>query len=170
MIPDEYLQTFVIECRELLEQMEAALLIVELSTDDPEIINAIFRAAHTIKGSAGMFGLDPIVAFTHAAESVLDRVRSSDLAMTSALTALFFEVHDHLGVLVNHVAEGSQADDETDRHGNTLIAELGAYLTGAATKQADVPAVQQSKLEREQSDVVGTDHWHIYSERLIYRF
>ena len=109
MIPDEYLQTFVIECRELLEQMEAALLIVELAADDPEIINAIFRAAHTIKGSAGMFGLDPIVAFTHVAESVLDRVRSGDLAITSGLTALFFEVHDHLAVLVDHVADGNRS-------------------------------------------------------------
>ncbi|MGZ4995290.1 MAG: Hpt domain-containing protein [Methylobacter sp.] len=56
MIPDEYLQTFVVECTELLEQMEEALLTVEQAADDPEIINAIFRAAHTIKGSAGMFG------------------------------------------------------------------------------------------------------------------
>ncbi|MGZ5058047.1 MAG: Hpt domain-containing protein, partial [Methylobacter sp.] len=81
MIPDEYLQTFVVECTELLEQMEEALLTVEQAADDPEIINAIFRAAHTIKGSAGMFGIEPIVVFTHAAESVLDRVRSGSIAM-----------------------------------------------------------------------------------------
>ena len=59
------------------------------------------------------------------------------------------------------LADGSQADAETDRHGNNLIAELGAYLSGTLIKQAEVPAVHQAKLEREQSDVVGSDHWHI---------
>jgi two-component system chemotaxis sensor kinase CheA len=165
MIPDEYLQTFVVECRELLEQMEEALLIVEQAAEDPEIINAIFRAAHTIKGSAGMFGIDHIVVFTHAAESVLDRVRSGDVPMSSGLAALFIEVHDHLRELVNLVAEDSQASTEIDNRGKSLIAQLEAYLGETATDRTDnlaeMPVVHQPKLEREQSDTVGTDHWHI---------
>jgi two-component system chemotaxis sensor kinase CheA len=163
MIPDEYLQTFVVECRELLEQMEEALLIVEQAAEDPEIINAIFRAAHTIKGSAGMFGIDHIVVFTHAAESVLDKVRSGDIAMSSALAALFIEAHDHLSVLVEHIAEGSQALEETDSHGKSLIEQLEACLGETATAQPDnsVPVVHQPKLEREQGEAVGTDLWHI---------
>ena len=165
MIPDEYLQTFVVECRELLEQMEEALLIVEQAADDPEIINAIFRAAHTIKGSAGMFGIDPVVVFTHAAESVLDRVRSGDIAMSSALAALFIEAHDHLSLLIEHIAEGSQPAGETDGRGKCLIAQLETYLGKTAADHADtpgeMPVVQEFKLEREQSDIVGTDHWHI---------
>ncbi|RTL27717.1 MAG: chemotaxis protein CheA, partial [Burkholderiales bacterium] len=72
---DEAMQAFFTEARELLERMEEALLIVEQQPDDEETINAIFRAAHTIKGSAGIFGMDAIVAFTHVAESVLDEVR-----------------------------------------------------------------------------------------------
>ena len=115
MIPDEYLQTFVIECRELLEEMEEALLIVEQAAEDPEIINAIFRAAHTIKGSAGMFGIDHVVEFTHAAESVLDMVRSGDVSMSSVLAALFIEAHDHLKELISHVAEGSHPADATQQ-------------------------------------------------------
>jgi HPt (histidine-containing phosphotransfer) domain-containing protein len=55
---DDALKTYIIESRELLEQMEDALLRIEQAQDDPEIINAIFRAAHTIKGSAGLFGLE----------------------------------------------------------------------------------------------------------------
>jgi two-component system chemotaxis sensor kinase CheA len=165
MIPNEYLQTFVIECRELLEQMEEALLIVEQSADDPEIINAIFRAAHTIKGSAGMFGLDPIVVFTHASESVLDRVRSGDIAMSSILASLFLEAHDHLSVLINHVAEGSYPSDDTDSRGNRLIIQLEAYLGDTVLDQAaalaEVAMVSVSEVEREESDEVGTDHWHL---------
>jgi two-component system, chemotaxis family, sensor kinase CheA len=168
MIPDEYLQTFVVECSELLEQMEEALLIVEQAAEDPEIINAIFRAAHTIKGSAGMFGIDPIVVFTHAAESVLDRVRSGNIAMSTELAALFIEAHDHIRELINHVAEGSEPKTETDSHGKRLIAQLEAYLgetTQSATAEMapapEMPVVHQSQVEREQGDVVGTDHWHI---------
>jgi len=166
MIPDEYLQTFVVECKELLEQMEQALLIVEQAEEDPEIINAIFRAAHTIKGSAGMFGIDPIVVFTHAAESVLDRVRSGDIAMTTALAALFIEAHDHLKELIGHVAEGSQPPEATERHGQSLIEQLEAYLGETAAHQDDssgeMPTVQASRVEREHSDsIIGTDLWHI---------
>ncbi len=166
MIPDEYLQTFVVECKELLEQMEEALLTVEQAAEDPEIINAIFRAAHTIKGSAGMFGIDHIVTFTHAAESVLDQVRSGEVLMSSALAALFLEAHDQLKVLIDHVAEGSQPTEENDSHGKNLIAQLEAYLNPTATEQVGTSsemtaAVHESKLEREQSTVVGTDHWHL---------
>ncbi|HEY8095693.1 MAG TPA: chemotaxis protein CheA [Methylobacter sp.] len=168
MIPDEYLQTFVIECRELLEQMEEALLIVEQAAEEPEIINAIFRAAHTIKGSAGMFGIDHVVEFTHAAESVLDRVRSGDVSMNSVLAALFIEAHDHLKELIGHVAEGSHPADETDNHGKNLIAQLEAYLSEMGGTEADqapssgeMPVVHQAKLEREESEAVETDLWHL---------
>jgi len=169
MVPDEYLQTFVVECRELLEQMEQALLSLEQAEQDPEIINAIFRAAHTIKGSAGMFGIDPIVAFTHAAESVLDRVRGGDIAMTAPLAALFIEAHDHLKELVDHVAEGSQPDPASDNQGQSLIKQLEAYLGQTADQTAeahsnsdDVPVLQHDRVEREHSDnIAGTDLWHI---------
>jgi len=169
MIPDEYLQTFVVECKELLEHMEEALLIVEQAEQDPEIINAIFRAAHTIKGSAGMFGIDPVVEFTHAAESVLDRVRSGELSMNSLLAALFIEAHDHLKELIGHVAEGSHPAEATHSQGKTLIARLEAYLgetqaepSGVSAKPGEMPALHAANVEREHSDsIVGTDLWHI---------
>lgn len=165
MIPDEYLQTFVAECRELLEDMEQALLIVEQVTEDPEVINAIFRAAHTIKGSAGMFGLEHIVEFTHAAESVLDRVRSGEVTMNTVLATLLIEVHDHLSTLINHVAEGADPTGETDHRSQHLIEQLADFLSETVANQSDdavkIPVVHQPKLEREQADEVGTDHWHI---------
>lgn len=56
-------KTYIAEARELLEEMESALLTLENEPDNSELIGAIFRAAHTIKGSAGLFGLQPIVSF-----------------------------------------------------------------------------------------------------------
>ena len=59
---DEALQTFIVESRELLQDMENALLALEQAEEKTELINAIFRTAHTIKGSSGLFSLDHVVA------------------------------------------------------------------------------------------------------------
>lgn len=79
---DQALQTFISESRELLGEMEQALLGLEQAEQKDELVNAIFRAAHTIKGSAGLFSLDPIVEFTHVVESVLDKVRAGSRSAT----------------------------------------------------------------------------------------
>ena len=68
MSMDDAKQIFAQECEELLVEMEDALLELEASPDDPELINALFRAMHTIKGAAGVFGFDAIVEFTHPIE------------------------------------------------------------------------------------------------------
>ncbi len=66
---------------------------------------------HTIKGSAGLFGLDSIVAFTHVVESVLDRARSESLPISAAAAAILLECTDHIGKLVESIAAGDLADD-----------------------------------------------------------
>ena len=128
---DDALQTFIIEARELLEQMESALLHVEQEPDDAEAINAIFRAAHTIKGSAGLFGFDYVVEFTHVAESVLDKVRGGELAINSDLVAIFLGVCDHLGVLITGIADGTGADEATQSASMRLAEQLRVYLDAA---------------------------------------
>lgn len=80
MSMDGALQTFFAEADELLEYMESALLRLEDGEADSETLNEIFRAAHTIKGSAGLFGLHAIVGFTHFVENVLDKARSGTRA------------------------------------------------------------------------------------------
>ncbi len=77
---DEGLQAFVTEAGELLAEMEAGLLKLGEHSAHEEAVNAIFRSAHTIKGTAGLFGLDYIVLFTHAVESVLEEVRNGTRA------------------------------------------------------------------------------------------
>lgn len=168
---DEALQTFIVEARELLEQMEDALLHVEQSPDDAESINAIFRAAHTIKGSAGLFGLDHIVEFTHVAESVLDKVRSGQLQISSDLVAIFLGVCDHLGVLISAVANGVDADEAELSASKELAGKLSVYLADT-TQQVTPQATQLSRqtlvsdeqagtVESEASVGMETDNWHI---------
>lgn len=129
---DQALQTFIVESRELLEQMEDALLSLghldEAGTG--EAVNAIFRAAHTIKGSSGLFGLDDIVAFTHVVESVLDDVRAGHLRTDDALIALLLACGDHIGALVAAVADGGTPDAALLANGAPLVARLQVYLGG----------------------------------------
>jgi two-component system chemotaxis sensor kinase CheA len=100
------LETYLAESRELLEDMERALLQMESEGPDSERINAVFRAIHTIKGSGGLFGLDDLVAFTHTAESVLDTVREGSKAMEPTLIGIFLQCRDHIGALVEASVNG----------------------------------------------------------------
>src|SRR5437868_3402674 len=98
-------QTFVVESRELLGGMEEALLLLERDPRDQEALNAIFRAAHTIKGSAGVFGFDPIVAFTHLLESLLVDVRAGDVAVDAELTELLLACGDHVSAMLDCIGD-----------------------------------------------------------------
>ncbi|MGA8134593.1 MAG: chemotaxis protein CheA [Pseudomonas gingeri] len=156
---DDVLQTFIAESQELLLLMEDALLQIEQVPDDVDTINALFRVAHTIKGSAGLFGLTPIVAFTHVAESVLDRVRGNELRVDEALSALFLQVRDHLGELIELLArhgdlQGMTADHE--RQGSALVALLNGYLEPSLeSEQGAVMVIPAS------DSTGGLRHWHL---------
>lgn len=81
--------SFFIECEELLEAMQDGLQELEGGGDDPETINVVFRAVHSIKGGAGAFGLEVMVRFAHRFETVLDDVRSGKLPVDGELLKLF---------------------------------------------------------------------------------
>jgi two-component system chemotaxis sensor kinase CheA len=121
------------EARELLAAMEAALLEIEESGESEESINAIFRAAHTIKGSAGLFALDLIVQFTHVVESVLVRVRNAELPMDLQLCALMLACGDYMGQLIEALAAGGELVDPDPQTRARLLAELENWLSGAET-------------------------------------
>ena len=165
---DDALETFILESRELLEDMETALLAVEGADDKSEMINAIFRAAHTIKGSAGLFSLDHVVAFTHVVESVLDKVRAGKIVLADKLVVLLLACGDHIGALVDSVAAGEQnGNDELQAGGEPLVLSLRAYLdppkaaAGSARAESGVPAADTEHLQRINGNTANADHWHI---------
>lgn len=120
-------QLFIDEAQELLESMEQCLLEVESGeVTISDHIDAVFRAAHTIKGSAGLFGFDDIVAFTHNVETVLDKVRDHKLELTSELLSLLLDCQSHMGQLVQAVVNpGAQVDKQA---GSVLLQQLLGFL------------------------------------------
>lgn len=119
--------TFFQECEEQLAELESGLLAIEEGDHDPERINAVFRAVHSIKGGAGAFGLDALVRFAHVFETALDEMRSGGLAPEDYVLKEMLRAAD---LLADHVAaaRGGPAVDE-DR--STLLAQELANLTGA---------------------------------------
>lgn len=101
----EALPAFISEAQEQIEQVEQLLLQLEDSPDDADLLNALFRCAHTVKGSAGVFGLDAVVAFTHHVESLLDRLREGRLHLTPELSTLLLQCNDQIRLLVDAASD-----------------------------------------------------------------
>jgi len=159
---DQSLQVFIAEARELLEEMEAALLRVAEEADPLESINAIFRAAHTIKGSSGLFGLDGIVRFTHVAESVLDDVRAGALAMSEDMVALLLACGDFIRRQVDAVEAGEPAPlPADDAEGAALLARLQRHLDADAPAPAAAPARTMAGVDDAAAAEGGAEHWHV---------
>jgi len=159
---DQALQTYIEESRGLLDEMEGILLRLESEPQEEEAVNAMFRAAHTIKGSAGLFGLDAIVAFTHVVENVLDEVRGGTLAVNGELVELLLKCCDHIGLLISVVAETGEAlDAEQAAAGEAIAAALRSLLGGAAAADAAMPAVHEARLAASGGGLLEGDYWHL---------
>ncbi|ADC62512.1 chemotaxis protein CheA [Allochromatium vinosum] len=157
---DSARQSFLAEVAELLQSMEDALLALEDDPDDPESLNAVFRAMHTIKGTGGVFGYEAIVEFTHTVETLMDRVRSGQVPLTRPLIATLLECRDHTARLVDAIVAASVPDGPLDpdlaRAGESLLARLGR--SGDADQ--DAAAVARSEPDAKYLPVVS-DLWMI---------
>jgi two-component system, chemotaxis family, sensor kinase CheA len=120
-------ETFFEEAFEHLATMEAGLLELETRGADPELLNTIFRAAHSIKGGSGSFGFTEIARLTHVLENVLDRLRGGRLAAQPALTALLLKATDLLHALVEAT--------RSEQAGTVPIDETVAALEGTLNDQ-----------------------------------
>ena len=117
---EQAIATYREEAGELLAELETSLLDLEETPDDNDLINRVFRAMHTIKGSGAMFGFDEIATFTHEVETVFDMVRNGKMTVTKRLLDLTLKSRDHIFYLL-----GCQIGEEVDRSaGNEIIAGL----------------------------------------------
>ena len=154
------LATFLDESRELLAQMEEILLRAETAALPTDELHALFRCAHTIKGSAGLFGLDAVVHFTHAVESVLDRMRNGELELSDALINLLLESQDHIAGLVAAVAaerglvdqRRRRPDEQPDRERDD---DAGTHVGGE--DEAGGVVAEEVAIRRDHRDE-GRDH------------
>ncbi|MBS1145084.1 MAG: CheW-like protein:ATP-binding region, ATPase-like:Signal transducing histidine kinase [Proteobacteria bacterium] len=165
---DEITSVFIQESRDQLIEMEAGLLKLEQNPDDHDNINAIFRAAHTIKGGSGVIECHFIESFTHRVENVLDALRNHELAVSPALATLLLECCDQMVNLLDVLAAEQEAPDVaiTER-GDRLTEQLKAILesnSGTSTQSSTASlALSEDRVEVESTGgaLVLTDSWHI---------
>ncbi|MBW4049436.1 MAG: chemotaxis protein CheA [Proteobacteria bacterium] len=163
------LQSFIVEAQELLVSLEQGLLALDGETNG-EAVNALFRAAHTIKGSAGLFGLDGIVRFTHHLETLLDQIRGGLLQPTSDVVNALLDARDHLALLIENVEEKGACDPDTPQGaeivarlqslqpsgGKARAAQEGTQVTPALTHSQDAASVKVLP-----HDAALTPTWHL---------
>lgn len=121
----EFHQVFFEESHEHLENMEQLLLALDLASPDPEELNTIFRAAHSIKGGSGIFGFTALTSVTHVMENLLDKTRKGNFQLTSSIIDLLLSTVDTLSHILSLYREEEQIDwQEVEYSKSQLVAAL----------------------------------------------
>jgi two-component system, chemotaxis family, sensor kinase CheA len=116
----EIIRDFLVECEELLQGMDQDMVALESAPQDVELLNRIFRAMHTIKGTSGFLGFDSVVRLSHRAEDVLNALRRGEAELTRRCIDALLITRDQLGVMLQDVRDGGLKEYALD----TLLAEL----------------------------------------------
>jgi two-component system chemotaxis sensor kinase CheA len=133
------LPAFMSEAVEQTEAIEMLLLELEENPGDREMLDSLFRCAHTVKGSAGIFGLNKVVEFTHHVETLLDQMREGAIALGPELSTLLLKCNDQIKFLVATATDDTadtpeQKDDRAD-----LVTQLRAYTDKPAAPIDAIP-------------------------------
>lgn len=142
-VDQDILQDFLIEAGEILELLSEQLVDLEQSPDDPDLLNAIFRGFHTVKGGAGFLQLTPLVDCCHVAENVFDTLRKHQRSVTPELMDTVLSALD----TVNEMFEEVRAGQMPDSADPSLISQLEFFAqpeseAGAAPAPAEAPVAE----------------------------
>ncbi|MCL7461885.1 chemotaxis protein CheA [Pseudomonas sp. NW5] len=136
----DFYDTFFEEAAELLGDMERYLLELDIEHPDPEHLNAIFRAAHSIKGGAGTFGFDVLQKTTHIFENLLDHLRRGELTLRRDIVDLFLETKDMLQDQLDAYRNSAEPDAEAFARICRVLQQLAEEEIGQAGAPAAAPA------------------------------
>ena len=109
----EIFESFIVECREILEQLDLDLVELEKQPENPELLNKIFRAFHTVKGTSGFLGLVRLMGLTHIAEDLLNRLRKGEMKLNGYVMDGILLAYDAMGALVYVIETKFNEDFDT---------------------------------------------------------
>lgn len=142
---EEILQDFLVEASELIEQLDGQLSDLAHSPTDSDLLNAIFRGFHTVKGGAGFLGVTPLVEVCHRAENVFDKIRNGDIAYDANAADIIVQAFD---VISDYVQALNNGERELEPADETLLFELDRlWKGGSASSSADEEAMSHSSAE-----------------------
>jgi len=150
----EIIDDFLVEADELINSLDNNFVKLESSPGDLDLLNEIFRAAHTIKGTSSFLGFEQVTTLSHRMEDILNKLRKSEMVVTTEVMDLLLESLDLLKVLLDNVRSGSGEQVNLD----AILARLSAVLmsqdsqssSGGAAGDKDAPEPEPATAETEQ--------------------
>ena len=136
---EEILQDFLVEAGELVDQLNGQLVDLEHSPTDADLLNAVFRGFHTVKGGAGFLGITPLIEVCHRAENVFDKIRNGDVSYDATAADVILRAFDVISDSIELLNDGER---DLPLNNPQLLDELDALTKGEAAPQAVVPEPQ----------------------------
>jgi two-component system chemotaxis sensor kinase CheA len=149
MAMDELVKVFMEESEDEIRELESGLIRLEEDKEDEDTINRVFRAAHTIKGSAGLVGFDSVSNYTHTLENILDRIRKKDLTITKKLISTMLASVDFLKRMI---ATSSEGEDVDKKEIEQSVQSLKRF--SGASKLAGDTQGEQSRLKNKSGEKI----------------
>lgn len=151
---------FFEESRENMKKVESCLLHLEDNPEDKDSINELFRNVHTIKGSSGMFGFDVIMQFTHAFETLLDKVRHDEISISDKIISVSLDANDHIELLFDFYEKNyGELPEEITTQGNELLKEINVLSGETSLEHEEVENIEDDKEvdENEKQQPIACD-------------
>jgi len=148
-VDQEILEDFLVEAGEILEQLSEQLVDLEQRPDDKDLLNAIFRGFHTVKGGAGFLQLEAMVECCHKAENLFDLLRNGELNVSPELMDVVLQALDSINAMFEAVRNG----EEPEHAPAELLQQLIAFAEGGAAPAA--PAAQPTPVAEPETPPAG---------------
>jgi len=149
----ELLEDFLIEAFEMIEEMDQDLIELENNPDDLELLNKIFRVAHTIKGSGSFLNFDKLTHLTHHMEAVLDKARKGELTITPEIMDIILESVDAMKAILEYIRDNGD-DSSPDIDIEPLVKKLDAIVKGDLESSENVEDKKNEETENEINEDV----------------
>lgn len=144
----QYLEIFIDETKEHLQNLNEQLLILEREPDNADTINEIFRAAHSLKGMAGTMGYKRMQRLTHDLENVFSEIRNGKISVQASMVDVLFR---GLDALENYLDVITNSGDEGDEDNEDIINDLNAFLGGGQPEAAAGAAPAEAPKKEEEN-------------------
>ncbi|WEJ63397.1 chemotaxis protein CheA [Thiomicrorhabdus lithotrophica] len=140
---EEILQDFLVEASELVDQLNEQLVDLEQSPTDADLLNAVFRGFHTVKGGAGFLGITPLIEVCHRAENVFDKIRNGDVSYDAVAADVILRAFDVISDSIELLNDGERELPENDPQ---LLIDLDVLTKGGAAAEPE-PVVEEPKVQ-----------------------
>ncbi len=149
----EIFEAFIVESTELLENLSQDLMLIEETPEDEELLNRIFRAFHTIKGTSSFMGFEKIATLTHHAEDILNKLRRFELKANQQIIDVLLEVYDYLMLMIQRVKNG---EDISDVEYSATVEKINILKSGGTLETFSAQVLASASEESSGTEKVGS--------------